>query len=132
MTIVIALKTNTHLLICSQTTLASSIIKIKDTHDYVTPINGVLTAIVGDQGDSFRTASFLQEYSKMLSLKYKEKITPQLIARIFSTEIHDSIRTRRMEVQGLVGGRDEDNLLRLFGVDQYGAVQEDDFIVTGY
>lgn len=132
MTITIGLKTKTHILLCSQTVLSSSIIKIKDDYSYTNPIFDVLTSVSGDQGDSFRIFSFLKEYSKMLTLKYKEKVTPELISRLFSSEVHSSLREKRLEVQGIVGGRSEDNSLKLFGIDKYGALQEDNFIVTGY
>lgn len=132
MTILIGLKTNTHIFICSQTILASSIIKIKEDYSYTTQIFDTLTSVCGDQGDSFRMVSFLKEYSKLLSLKYRERVTPELVSRLFSTEVHSMLRERRQEVQGLVGGRNEENHLKLFGIDQYGALQEDNFIVKGY
>ncbi|ELA40961.1 uncharacterized protein VICG_01991 [Vittaforma corneae ATCC 50505] len=133
MAISIGLKTNTHLLICSETILTSSgIIKIKEDDEYTANISGSLVCITGEQGDSFRTVSLLEQYSKLLSMKYKEKIGPELLARLLSSEIYESLRSRPLEVQGIVGGRSEDNTLKLFGIDKYGAVHEDNFVVTGY
>lgn len=133
MAISIGLKTNTHLLICSETMLESgSIIKIKEDNEYTANISGSLVCITGDQGDSFRTVSFLEQYSKLLSTKYKERIGPELLARLLSSEIHDSLRKKQLEVQGIIGGRGEDNTLKLFGIDRYGAMHEDNFVVTGY
>jgi 20S proteasome subunit beta 4 len=132
MPISIGLKTDTHLFICSETTLSSNIVKLKEDNDCVLNISGNLACITGKQGDSFRISSFLEQYSKLLSLKYKERIGPELLANILSTEVHESLRNKRIEVQGIVGGRDEDNKLRLYGIDMYGAKHEDNFIATGY
>lgn len=132
MTITFGLRTNTHVFICSERILATGIQKIKDDYKHTTNIAGVLACVTGDQGDAFRTASLLEEYTKLLAVRYKEKISPELVARVFSTEIHDSLRRKPLDVQGIVAGVSEDNKLRLFAVDKYGAVHEDDFVATNY
>lgn len=132
MAITLGLKTNTHLMIISETTLSESIMKVKDDENTTISIGDVITSITGCQADSFRTKSFLELYSKLLSLKYKEKITPELVSRLFSTHVHEGIRSNPLDVQGIVGGRSEDNSLKLFCIDKYGALHEDNFVVTGY
>lgn len=132
MAITIGLKTNTHLLICSETVLANDVIKIKDDENFTSNIADSLVSITGDQGDSFRTISFLKEYTKIISLEYKEEIGPELLSRILSTEVHKKLRSRPLKIQALVGGREEDKSMRLYSIDGYGALHEDNFIVTGY
>ncbi|KAM0680114.1 Proteasome subunit beta type-2 [Glugoides intestinalis] len=132
MAITIGLRTNTHLIICSETTLASSIIKIKDDEEYCVKVADTLVALTGNQGDTFRTMNFVQQYSKLLSMTYKEKIGPELLSRVLSTKLHKSLRKQQVDTQGIIAGRSEDNTLKLYCVDRYGALYEDDFVVTGY
>jgi 20S proteasome alpha/beta subunit len=132
MAITIGLKTNNNLFIVSETTLAERIIKIKDDENPTSLIDGVLATLTGDQADTFRTKSYLEQYTKLVALKYKEKITPELVSRILATHIHKKLRTRPIEVQGIIGGRSLDESFKLFGIDKYGAMHEDNFVVTGY
>lgn len=93
---------------------------------------GVLACITGDQGDASYTASFLEQSVKWASGQYKERVVPGFVARILSGRIHQSLRSHPIAVQGIVAGRGEDNAMHLFGVDRYGALHEDNFIVTEY
>lgn len=132
MAISIGLKTNTHLFICSETTLEGNIVKLKVDEDSTKIIAGNLACITGNQGDAFRTASFLEQYTKLLSIKYKERITPELLSRVLSTEVHGSLRSNPLDVRGIIGGRSDDNSFKLYSIDRYGALHEDNFVVTGY
>jgi len=132
MTISFGLKTNTHVFICSQTVADASILKIKEDYNYVSDIAGVLACITGEQCDTFRMALYLEQYTKLLALQYRERVVPELVARLMAAEVHYSLRSNPSAVQGIVAGRSADNTLRLFGVDRYGALHEDNFVVTGY
>jgi 20S proteasome alpha/beta subunit len=132
MAITFGLKTNTHLFIVSETVLAESIMKIKDNENSTVSIGNTIASITGKQADSFRSKSYLEQYTKMVSLKYKLKITPELVSRLFSTYLHEGLRSNPMEVQAIVGGRSDDNSLHLFSIDKHGTLHEDNFIVTGY
>lgn len=132
MAITLGLKTNTHLLIVSETTLSERILKVKDNENPTSIIGNVIATLTGDQADTFRTKSFLEQYTKLVSLKYKEEITPDLVSRLLSSHLHEGLRSHPLEVQGIIGGRSSDKSFKLFGVDKYGALHEDNFVVTGY
>lgn len=132
MAITIGLRTNTHLIICSETTLATSIIKVKEDEECCVKVADTLVALTGNQGDTFRMMSYVQQYSKLLSLNYKEKVGPELLSRILSTRLHSSLRKKQVDTQGIIAGKGEDNMLKLYCVDRYGALHEDNFVVTGY
>lgn len=131
MAISIGLKTDTHVMICSETTLAESIIKIKENDDNTFLISSTLVNITGEQAESFRLQSYAKEYSKLLSLENKVPITPSLVSRILSERIHSKLRESPIDCQSIVGGFDGCTL-ELYCVDRYGARYEDCFCVTGY
>ena len=72
------------------------------------------------------------KWGSFFSHRYKEKIRHELVARVFGKEAQESIRSNPLNVEGIVGGKSDDNTLRIFMFDKYGAVHQDDFVVTNY
>lgn len=132
MTISLGLKTKTHVFICSELTLSSNIIKIKENENNTSVLNKTLINITGKQADSFRLQSYASEYSKFISLKYKVSITPQLISNGLSEQIYRSIRSNPLECSAIIGGLNDNNDLELYCIDRYGCLHYDNFVVSGY
>lgn len=132
MAISLGLKTKTHIFICSETTLASNIIKIKEDENFTSLLGRTLINVTGKQADAFRLQNYTSEYSKLISLKYKVPITPALVGKAISSNIYERIRSNPMECQAIVGGLNENNDLELFCIDQYGSLHTDNFCVSGY
>lgn len=132
MAISIGLRTDTHVMICSETTLAESIIKIKENDNNTCLISNTLVNITGEQAESFRLQSYGREYSKLLSLENRIPITPSLVSRILSERIHSKLRDSPINCQAIVGGLSDTNAPELYCIDRYGACHEDRFCVTGY
>lgn len=127
----IGLRTDTHVMICSETILAESIIKIKEDDCNTFLVSGTLVNITGEQAEAFRLQNYAREYSKMLSLENKVPITPSLVSRILSERIHSRLRESPIDCQSIIGGLDSSST-QLYCVDRYGACHEDRFCVTGY
>lgn len=132
MAISIGLRTDTHVMICSETTLAESIIKIKENDNNTSVISSTLINITGEQAESFRLQNYTREYSKLLSLENSISITPSLVSRILSARIHSKLRESPIDCQAIVGGLGDASTLELYCIDRYGACHEDRFCVTGY
>jgi len=131
MTISIGLKTNTHLFICTQSILSESIIKVKEDADFTTVVDSTFLTVVGGQGDAFRLSSLTTELSKIYSLKYKTQITPSLVANTLQKESYEQLRRGGYKCSAIVGGLGSGNL-ELYCIDPYGALYQDNFVVTGY
>lgn len=132
MGISIAIRTSTCVMICSELSLASSIIKVKETEDCTSRLGSVLFNITGSQADYFRLANYTTEYSKKLSLNYRVRITPDLVTKTISTFIYNKLRSSPIDTQAIIGGLNDVNQLELYSVDKYGATLTSDYFVNGY
>jgi len=132
MAVSIGLKTSTHVFICSEMALSSSIIKIKETEDSTTLLSNTLLNITGSQADTLSLKSYAVECSKLLSYENRIPVTPSLVTKVCVNKIYSALRKDPLECQVLVGGLNDSNSLELYSIDRYGACNQDNFVVTGY
>lgn len=131
MAISIGLKTRTHVFICSETVFSESIMKIKEDEENTTVVDDVIVNVTGKQGDALRLMAYAIEASKLLALQYRIKLEPALISDTIRQRIHSGLRSKPLSCSAIVGGIGSEGL-ELRGIDSYGTVHADNFVVTGY
>ncbi|KAI5151035.1 20S proteasome subunit beta 4 [Enteropsectra breve] len=131
MSISIGIKTNTHVLICSESTRAQGIMKQKEDDDRIIVMKNVMLNVSGEQADEMRVSARAVEYSKLLSLSNKVALSAKLVGNVVQDTIYSSLRKNPVKCTAVVGGTDGKSC-EVLSVDGHGALHRDNVVVTGY
>jgi len=127
----IALKGKDFVIIGTDASIKNSYLVLKrDENKFINVNDRVIFTYLGDQGDAFRTASFVKEKLIYEGIQNNVEITPKVTANIIQKSIYRSLRSRPIENYFLIGGL-TDNGPELYSVDVYGSMYENNFMAVG-
>lgn len=103
-----AFYTNDKAYLVTQTTLSSSIMKIKESTDEVKNVNDTLVFLGGHQSDTYRIQMWMEEYSLYVKNLYGISATAEKLSKEFSAMLYGKLRTRTpYEASGIFLGVNE-------------------------
>nr|8ADN_J Chain J, Proteasome subunit beta type-4 [Vairimorpha necatrix]8ADN_X Chain X, Proteasome subunit beta type-4 [Vairimorpha necatrix] len=127
----VALKGNDFVIIGTDSSVKNSYLVLKREEDKFYNINNkVVFTYLGDQGDAFRTSSFINEKLVYEEIQNNVEITPKVTANVIQKTLYDNLRSHPKNCYFLVGGLSQDGP-ELYSVDLYGSLHENDFMAVG-
>ena len=127
-----AFKTREKAYLVTQTTLSDNIMRIKESKDEVTKIDGILVHLSGHQRDSYRLGLFLKECENFFKTVYGKKVNHEIIKKECVDRIYNAVRSNLPKEVGATILSVENEEFKLCSVDNYGATNENGFITTNY